>query len=84
MKNITLTMVAVLAAVTMLSAVLAVASMQQASATIVRDGGIGDTGDNSVKIRQSNECEEVEDDSCTNDLDGTITQNSGDDSPGMS
>ena len=85
MKNITLAMVAALAAVTMLSAVLAV-PMQQASATTVTEGDTEvKTGDNKVKIKQSNECEEVfEEDSCTNDLDGTITQNSGDASPGMS
>jgi hypothetical protein len=84
MKNITLAMVAVLAAVAMISAVLTV-PMQQASATTVTDGDTEvKTGDNKVKIKQSNECEEVEDDTCTNDLSGTITQNSGDDSPGMS
>jgi hypothetical protein len=85
MKNITLAMVAVLAAVAMISAGLAVTPMQQASATTVVEGDTEvKTGDNKVKIKQSNECEEVEDDTCTNDLDGTITQNSGDDSPGMS
>ena len=82
MKNTTIAMVAVLAAVVMLSAVLAVAPMQQASATTVMNGG-GDsevkTGDNKVIIKQRNECEEVEDDSCTNDLMGTITQNTGED-----
>ena len=77
MKNTTLAMVAVLAAVTMISAGLAVAPMQQASATIVTDGDTEvRTGDNSVKIKQSNECEDVED-SCTNDLFGTINQNTG-------
>jgi hypothetical protein len=70
MKNITLAMVAALVAVTMLSAVLAV-PMQQANAE-------DKDGDNKVIIKQSNECEEVED-SCTNDLYGTITQNSGED-----
>ena len=79
MKNITLAMVAALAAVAMISAGLAV-PMQQASATIDMNGG-GDsevrTGDNKVKIEQSNECEEVEDDACTNDLSGTINQNTG-------
>ena len=82
MKNITLAMVAVLAAVTMLSGVLAVAPMQQASASIDMNGD-GDskvkTGDNKVIIKQRNECEGVEDESCTNNLDGTITQNSGED-----
>ena len=48
MKNMTLAMVAVLAAVTMLSAVLAV-PMQQASAS--SDGG------NSLEINQKQECE---------------------------
>jgi hypothetical protein len=81
MKNITLAMVAVLAAVVMLSAVLAVAPMQQASASIDINGGDSEvkTGDNKVIIKQRNECEEVEDDSCTNDLMGTITQNTGED-----
>jgi hypothetical protein len=83
MKNTTIAMVAVLAAVVMLSAGLAVAPMQQASATTVMNGG-GDsevkTGDNKVIIKQSNECEEVEDESCVNNLpDGMITQNSGED-----
>ena len=81
MKNTTLAMVAVLAAAAMLSAVLAVAPMQQASATTVTNGnGDGDSksGDNKVKIKQSNECrEEVEEESCVNDLEGTINQNSG-------
>ena len=81
MKNITLAMVAVLAAVTMLSGVLAVAPMQQASASIDMNGD-GDskvkTGDNKVKIKQSNECEEVFI-ACGNFLDGEITQNSGED-----
>ena len=78
MKNTTLAMVAVLAAVTMISAGLAVAPMQQASATTVTDGDTEvRTGDNRVKIEQSNECEDVEDDSCTNDLSGTINQNTG-------
>ena len=77
MKNITLAMVAALVAVTMLSAVLAI-PMQQASAS---NGG-GDreerTGDNKVKIKQSNECEEAFI-ACGNFLDGEITQNSGED-----
>jgi hypothetical protein len=77
MKNITLAMVAALAAVTMLSAVLAV-PMQQASAS--NGGGDSEvkTGDNKVKIKQSNECEEVIL-ACGNFLDGEITQNSGED-----
>ncbi len=78
MKNTTLAMVAALAAVAMISAGLAV-PMQQASATTVTDGDSEvKTGDNKVKIEQSNECEEVED-ACTNDIDGTINQNSGED-----
>ncbi len=83
MKNTTLAMVAALVAVTMLSAVLAV-PMQQASAEDKdgkdrKDGKDGKYGDsnNKVIIKQSNECEEVEDDTCTNELFGTITQNSG-------
>jgi len=81
MKNITLAMVAALVAVTMLSAVLAVSPMQQASASIDMNGGDSEvkTGDNKVIIKQRNECEEVEDESCTNDLSGTITQNTGED-----
>jgi hypothetical protein len=76
MKNITLAMVAVLAAVTMLSAVLSVAPMQQAIAW----GGDGDgdsrdgdgdsrdgDGGNSIKIKQSNECEDTQPNSCTNE-----------------
>ena len=78
MKNITLAMVAVLAAVTMISAALAV-PMQQASASSDGDS----TGDNKVKIKQSNECEEVII-ACGNFLEGEIDQNSGDDSPGNS
>ena len=88
MKNITLAMVAALVAVTMLSAVLAVAPIQQANAEDrdgkdgkdgkdSKDGKDGD-GDNKVIIKQSNECrEEVEEESCVNDLEGTINQNSG-------
>jgi hypothetical protein len=93
MKNTTLAMVAVLAAVVMLSAVLAAVPMQQANAwdrdgkdgkdgkdsRDGKDGKDGD-GDNKVIIKQSNECEEVEDESCVNNLpDGMITQNSGED-----
>ena len=68
MKNITLAMVAVLAAVTMLSAVLAVAPMQQASAWggDDKDSKDGDGG-NSIKIKQSNECEDTQPNSCTNE-----------------
>jgi hypothetical protein len=74
MKNTTLAMVAVLAAVAMLSAGLAVAPMQQASAT---DGDSKvKTGDNKVKIKQSNECEEVLI-ACGNFLKGKINQNTG-------
>ena len=75
MKNTTLAVVAVLAAA-MLSAGLAV-PMEQASATTVGASDGGDSGYNKVKIMQSNKCEDVEDESCTNDLTGTITQNSG-------
>jgi hypothetical protein len=79
MKNTTLAMVAVLAAVVMLSAVLAVAPMQQASATTVTDGDSEvKTGDNKVKIKQSNECEEAFI-ACGNFLRGEITQNTGED-----
>ena len=72
MKNTTLAMVAVLAVVTMLSAVLAVVPMQQASASD------SESGDNKVKIEQSNECEEVIF-ACGNFLDGEINQNTGED-----
>ena len=79
MKNTTLAMVAVLVAVTMISAGLAVAPMQQASATTVADGDTKvKTGDNKVKIEQSNECEEAFI-ACGNFLDGEINQNSGED-----
>ncbi len=82
MKNTTLAMVAVLVAVTMLSAVLAVAPMQEVNAE-KRDGkdgkdGKDKDGNNKVIIKQSNECEEVED-ACTNELFGGITQKSGED-----
>jgi uncharacterized membrane protein len=62
MKNITLAMVAVLAAVTMLSAVLTVAPMQQA---IASNGG--SDGGNSIKVKQSNECEDTQPNSCQNE-----------------
>ena len=67
MKNTTLAMVAVLAAVIMLSAVLAV-PMQQASAWggDGKDSKDGDGG-NSIKIKQSNECEDTQPNSCTNE-----------------
>ena len=58
--NTTLAMVAVLAAVTMLSAVLAV-PMQQASAGgngDGRDGDSRDSGGNTLAINQEQECEE--------------------------
>jgi hypothetical protein len=74
MKNTTIAMVAVLAAVAMLSAVIAVTPMQQASAS--NGGGDSESGDNKVKIKQSNECEEVII-ACGNFLDGEINQNSG-------
>jgi hypothetical protein len=71
MKNTTLAMVAILAAVVMLSAGLTVAPMQQAIAW----GGDGDgdsrdgdgDGGNSIKIKQSNECEDTQPNSCTNE-----------------
>jgi hypothetical protein len=78
MKNTTIAMVAVLAAVTMLSAGLAVASMQQASASNGGGDSEVNTGDNKVKIKQSNECEEVII-ACGNFLRGEITQNTGED-----
>ena len=65
MKNITLAMVAVLAAVTMLSAVLSVAPMQQAIAWGGDGDGDGDGG-NSIRIDQENECENTMPGSCTN------------------
>ena len=73
MKNITLAMVAVLAAVTMLSAVLSVAPMQQASAGNGDGDGDGDSrdgdgdGGNSIEVNQRNECEDTSPNSCTND-----------------
>jgi hypothetical protein len=54
MKNTTLAMVAILAAVAMLSAGLAV-PMQQASAWTERDGGDG--GGNNLEIDQDQDCE---------------------------
>jgi hypothetical protein len=77
MKNTTLAMVAALAAVAMISSVLAI-PMQQATAS--NGGGDSDvrTGDNKVKIEQSNECEEAFI-ACGNFLDGEINQNSGED-----
>jgi predicted secreted protein len=68
MKNITLAMVAVLAAVTMLSAVLAV-PMQEANAEKRGDGDgrDGDGGGNSIRINQENECEDTAPNSCQND-----------------
>ena len=63
MKNITLAMIAALAAVTMLSAVLSVAPMQQASAGSDGDGG----GGNSIEVNQRNECEDTGPNSCTNE-----------------
>ena len=65
MKNITLAMVAILAAVTMLSAVLAV-PMQEANAEKRGDGDSkdgdkkdGKDGGNNLKIKQVNECEKA-------------------------
>jgi hypothetical protein len=74
MKNITLAMVAALAAVAMISAVLTV-PMQQVSASNGGDSEVK-TGDNKVKIKQSNECEEVIA-ACGNLLFGEIDQNTG-------
>jgi hypothetical protein len=54
MKNMTLAMVAILAAVAMLSAGLAV-PMQQASAW--GGDGNGDSGGNSLEINQEQDCE---------------------------
>jgi hypothetical protein len=68
MKNITLAMVAVLAAVVMLSAGLTVAPMQQA----IAGNGDGDGG-NSIKIKQSNECENTMPNSCSNFAEVTET-----------
>jgi len=62
MKNMTLAMVAILAAVAMLSAGLAV-PMQQASAW--SGGGDGDGGGNSLEINQKNDCERA---TCTQTL----------------
>ena len=70
MKNTTLAMVAILAAVVMLSAGLTVAPMQQAIAW----GGDGDgNGGNSIKIKQSNECENTMPNSCSNFAEVTET-----------
>jgi hypothetical protein len=55
MKNITLAMVTVLAAVAMLSAVLAV-PMQQAIASSDGGGGGGDENSIDSKIKQKNDC----------------------------
>ena len=79
-------MVAALVAVTMLSAVIAVAPMQQASAEDrdgkdgkdrkdSKDGKDGDSN-NKVKIKQSNECKKVIA-ACGNLLFGEIDQNTG-------
>jgi hypothetical protein len=72
MKNTTLAMVAALAAVTMLSAVLSVAPMQQAIAGNGDGDGDGDGG-NSIKIKQSNECENTMPNSCSNFAEVTET-----------
>jgi hypothetical protein len=70
MKNTTLAMVAVLAAVVMLSAGLTVAPMQQA----IAGNGDGDgDGGNSIKIKQSNECENTMPNSCSNFAEVTET-----------
>jgi hypothetical protein len=65
MKNMTLAMVAILAAVAMLSAVLTVAPMQQANAEKRGDGG---NSGNNFKINQENDCER---DGCDNSV--TVT-----------
>ena len=68
MKNITLAMVTVLAAVAMLSAVLAV-PMQQAIASSDGGGGGGDENSIDSKIKQENDCGGNEDlaiTACTN------------------
>jgi hypothetical protein len=71
MKNTTLAMVAILAAVVMLSAGLTVAPMQQAIAG--NGDGDGDSrdgdgdGGNSIEVNQRNECEDTSPNSCTND-----------------
>jgi hypothetical protein len=77
MKNTTLAMVAILAAVVMLSAGLTVAPMQQAIAG--NGDGDGDSrdgdgdGGNSIKIKQSNECENTMPNSCSNFAEVTET-----------
>ena len=68
MNNSTLVMVAVLAAVAMLSAGLSLISVQQASANLVQDGDGGDTSF-SFEQKQSNKCSGFA--GCTNT--GTIT-----------
>jgi opacity protein-like surface antigen len=65
--NITLAMVAILAAVTMLSAVLAV-PMQEANAEKRGDGGYSG---NNFKINQENDCERA---GCDNDVTATNFQ----------
>lgn len=68
MNNSTLVMVAVIAAVAMLSAGLSLISVQQASANLVQDGDGGDTSF-SFEQKQSNKCSGFA--GCTNT--GTIT-----------
>ena len=67
MKNITLAMVAILAAVTMLSAGLAV-PMQQASAGSERGGS---DGGNNLEVNQEQDCERA---GCDQDLTVDSTQ----------
>ncbi len=67
MKNITLAMVTVLAAVAMLSAVLAV-PMQQAIASKDGRGGGGDENSIDAEIRQENDCGDNEDAAVTSCL----------------
>jgi hypothetical protein len=68
MKNTTLAMIAILAAVAMLSAGLAV-PMQQASAGSERDGSDG--GGNNLEIDQDQDCERA---GCSQTLDVDNTQ----------
>jgi hypothetical protein len=55
MKNTTLAMVAILAAVAMLSAGLSIMPVQQASANLI--GEDGDGGGNKAEIDQEQDCE---------------------------
>ena len=57
--NTTLAMVAVLAAVAMLSAVLAVPIQEASAEKGDRDGNSRDSGGNNLEIEQENECEQT-------------------------